>query len=156
MAITLITSDAPFNPDALLPIRWGSQGETEAFLRDVLASLENVGDFKRFALTAPQSTALRNACAKVAGLTKDQTKDKTQVAIVKDGKTTWKFLRKDESAGRRETRTVKVRSYSKDARMAGVQAIRDIFGVALNEDPTVSSPNVGETVYALHKVATVS
>ena len=153
MSFTILNLDTPLDVTKLLPIRWGSQGQAE---QGVLSFIAGDADYIRIALDAAGNTALRNACAKVAGIKRDKSTKHEQVAVQANGRTTWKRLRKGESAGKRNTRMVEVLSYSPDARKAGVQAMRDTFGIALDIDPTVSSPNIGETVYVLRKVANVS
>jgi hypothetical protein len=156
--LQILDNSTPLDASTLRPLRWGSQGEAEAYLRGCLARLAllDVDAYERFALDASGNTAMRNACAKVAGLTKDRVSTFTQVAIVKDGKTTWTRLRKGESAGRRETRNATLKTYSPDARKAGVAAIREQYGIDYVEDTATSAPQTGTAVYVLRKVANVN
>lgn len=144
----------------LQPLRWGSQGETEACLRAFLASLTaadtNIGTYEGFEANASQNKAMRDACAKVAGINRDKATVKVQVATKANGKTTWRNLRKNESKGNRDTREVTLHAYSTDARKAGVEKIREMFGVTLAPHPVVSSSKDGYTAYAFVKVANVS
>lgn len=143
----------------LVPVRFGTSGAAEAFVRAFLASSDEVSDY--FVLQgASDRMSLQNAACNITGETRDKVKDQVQVRVTANGKSSWKNLRKDESAGKRETRTVQVKSYSRDTRvkvlpMDGTDGkLRDMFGIAYREDSKVNGPN-GETYYVFHRIATV-
>lgn len=150
----ILNLDSPLDLSKLTDVRFASIGQCEQAIRAMLASVDAFS--ARFTLDGAGKQAMLQAFGKVAGLPKDKTVAFTQVAVTVDGKVMWKRLKKGESAGKRETREATIRSYSRDACQQARESVRTSHGVAWLEDPTVSSPNAGETVYVLARETSTS
>lgn len=151
MALTILNIDTPIDRDKLLPVRYGSIGQCEAMLREMIGS--SVAESARFTLSS--KNAMLDAFAKVGGIPHDKVTTFTQVAVTANGKTTWARLKKGQSAGNRKTRPSETKHYSADTRKLGEVSIRDTFGLSLNVDPTTNGPD-GSTVYVIVREATVT
>jgi len=153
-SFTPITIDpATFDKSARLAVTRYSSGVCESQLRSFVAGIDT---FAIFALDQSGKTAMRNAIAKVAGVTRDAVRTHIEVATTANGKTTYKRLRKDESAGKRETRKRDVRYFSSDAQDKGMALLHETTGVDWSLYPAVSSPNSGELVYCFTREAVVT
>lgn len=153
MGFTIVNDGTTMTADDLSAVRYGSQGAAEAGIREYLAGTRVDLPMN---LDPSGFTAVHSAVCKILGLTRDKVTDHLQVAVKKDGKVTFKNLKKGESAGNRETRIVQTHSYSRETRIAGMVTFCEQYGLTFGIDLKVSLPTAGLKRYGFVKVVTVS
>ena len=108
----------------------------EAYAR--LASFFN-GDATMdvFACDAGTYSAVRRAACRIVGSNRDKTNTYTEVQRSKNGKTTWKRLKRDETAKTNDvTRERSIKTYSADTVRDAIESLRNDHGVAIKRDAT--------------------
>ncbi len=150
--LKMLNIETPLDIATLIAVRW-NESQTLSFLRSFVYGSEQAS--ARFALDSAGKVAMRNAFCRVADIPRDVHKTVTEVGTTTNGKTTFKPLRKKESAGKRETREVVRHSWSKDAGLEAIEKVRESYGVSWLEDPIVSASTPDTTVYVLVREAQV-
>lgn len=149
-----IVNDTILTIADLSAVRYGSQGEAEAGIREWLSS-----DSTSLPLDLDPSglVGVHSAVCKILDIPRDKTTDHLQVGIVADGKTKYRNVRKSEAVGKRETRTTTTLSYSRDARKAGMATFCEAYGLYFGIDKKVSLTRPdGVKRYGFVRIASVN
>ncbi len=103
----------------------------EAYAR-LVSFMEGESSVDTFACDAGTYGAIRRAAARIVGAPRDKSTSYVSVKRTRNGKATWKRLKRDESPkASDETRETTVRSYSSDTVRASIETLRNDRGVSI-------------------------